>query len=318
MSDEVAAEKPTVLVIAGPTAAGKTECALALAEYLPIEVISGDSMLAYRGMDIGTAKPSPEERERVPHHLIDLIEPDEPFNVADYAPLAMAAVHDIHSRGRLPCIVGGSGLYIRSVTCCLDLPVASPDQSMRARLEEEARVLGRAHLHERLRSVDPAAAARIHENDLKRVVRALEVYEKTGRPMSDVYREAPEPTNELYCLVYVLSRDREGLYQRIERRCDAMVHRGLIGEVRALLGRGYGPGLQSMQAIGYKEVAAHILGEYDFAEMMAVFKRNSRRFAKRQLTWFSKEPGACWIDADAVEPVEALLTDIRRRTPAAV
>ncbi len=301
--------KPTLLVIVGPTATGKSQAAMELAEQVGGEIVSADSMQAYRGMDIGTAKPTPEERARVHHHLVDVVEPDEPFNVATFAELARAAIAEIAGRGALPIVVGGSGLYVRSITCRLDLPLVSPDDEVRARLEAEAVSEGRQALHDRLRSVDPAAAAQIHPNDLKRIVRALEVYEKSGRPISEVYREAPEPTDEYRCIVYGARRERDRLYQGIEARCDRMIRQGLVQEVEGLLSRGFGRDLQSMQAIGYKEVVAHLEGLYGFAEMMAVFRRNSRQFAKRQMTWFGREPNVCWVDVDEENLVERIRHD---------
>lgn len=298
--------KPTLLVIVGPTATGKSEAALALAERVGGELISADSMQAYRGMDIGTAKPTPEEQARVRHHLVDVVEPHEPFNVATFAGLARAAIAEIAGRGALPIVVGGSGLYVRAITCQLDLPLVSPDDEVRARLEAEAAAGGRQALHDRLRSVDPAAAAQIHPNDLKRIVRALEVYEKSGKPISEVYREAPEPTDEYRCIIYGTRRDRDRLYEGIEARCDRMIRQGLVQEVQGLLARGFGGHLQSMQAIGYKEVVAHLEGLYGFVEMMAVFKRNSRQFAKRQITWFGREPGVCWVDVDEEDLAERI------------
>jgi len=290
--------KPTVLVIVGPTAVGKTRVAMEVAEETNAEIISADSMQAYRGMDIGTAKPTREERERVRHHLVDIVDPDEPFNVADFAELAHKAIDEVVLRGALPVVVGGSGLYVRAITCKMDLPLVAPDDAIRERLEAEAAKMGRAALHERLEQIDPEAARRIHPNDLKRVVRALEVFEKSGKPISEVYRDGPEPTDRYKCVVYGATREREALYAAIEARCDRMVQQGLVQEVQRLLDKGYDAGLQSMQAIGYKEVAAHLTGRYDFPEMTRVLKMNSRRFAKRQFTWFSKEPAVRWTDVD--------------------
>ncbi len=304
--------RPLLVAIVGPTAAGKTDCALAVAEQLNAEIVSADSMQIYRGMDIGTAKPSAEQRARVPHHMIDIVNPDEPYNVAEYARDAHAAIAEILARGKLPLLVGGSGLYVRAVTCDMDLPVAPPNPKLRAELAELAQREGREAVHARLAAVDPASAQRIHPNDLKRVIRAIEVFHETGRPLSQQYRSKPPPSSRYDVLLFGLTCARSALYERIERRIDNMLARGLVDEVRGLLQRGYDPQLQSMQAIGYKEIAAYLLGEIPFAEAERLLRRNTRRFAKRQLTWFRADDRISWIDVDAAPAWKVILNSARR------
>lgn len=288
--------RPLVVFVVGPTGVGKSALGLALAEAFGGEILSSDSMQFYRGMDIGTAKPTPEERERVPHHMLDIIAPDDPYNVADYHRDASQALSEVLQRGALPFVVGGSGLYVRALASELDLPVASPDEELRATLKELARHSGADAVHARLAKLDPVSAERIHPRDVKKVIRAIEVCEKTGRPMSEAYASKPEPTDRYDCLMLGLTCERDALYLRIEERCDRMVNSGLLAEVKALLDAGYSRELQSMQAIGYKEFVGFLLKEIPFPEAVDTFKRNSRRYAKRQYTWFRAEERVQWID----------------------
>ncbi len=272
-------------VLAGPTASGKSATGLTLAEQIGAEILSLDSMAIYRGMDIGTAKPSIEDCKRVPHHLIDLVEPSENFSVAEYLTAAERACRDVVSRGRTPLFVGGTGLYLRSLLRgVFEGPPASP--AIRRRLEQVVETDGREALHARLASVDPATAARLHPNDVRRVIRALEVAELTGRPLSEQQEQPPLPEAERPPHVYWLDPPREWLYQRIEQRVDRMMDEGLLEETQALLSRSGGLGRTARQALGYRELIDHLSGRSSLDEAVALIKLRTRQFAKRQRTWF--------------------------------
>lgn len=286
-----------LVVIVGPTAVGKTDVSIEAAARLGGEIVSCDSMQVYRYMDIGTAKPGPSERARVPHHLIDVVDPDEAFNVARFQELAQAAIDDIAARGKIPFLVGGTGLYVRAVVDGFLFPWEGASPELRRKLEDEAAAQGVPALHARLAEVDPAAARRIHPNDARRIIRALEVYATTGRPISEMWRRAGEGKMRVDRLVMLgLVREREVLYERIERRCDAMVRQGLVEETRCLLERGYECALTARQALGYKEIVEHLRGRCSLEEAVEAIKRNTRRYAKRQLTWFRADPRIEWID----------------------
>lgn len=286
-----------LLAVVGPTAIGKSEVALALAELFDGEVVSADSMQVYRGMDIGTGKLPPEERRGIPHHLIDVVDPQETFNVAEYQRRALAAIADIRGRGRLPLLVGGTGLYFRAVVREFLFPGPGSDPDLRAKLAAEAESLGSPELHRRLKDVDPVAAERIHPNDRRRIIRALEVYTLTGRPISEYQKARLEPRFDLLCVG--LTASRESLYRRIEARVDKMVAMGLVDEVRQLVERGLESWLTAVQALGYKEFFPHLRGEEELATAVARLKQETRRYAKRQLTWFRREPDVQWLDRDA-------------------
>lgn len=285
-----------LLVILGPTATGKTDVGLLVAEVLGGEIVSADSMQVYRGMDIGTAKPGPEQLARVPHHLIGIIAPDEPFSVADYQARADASIADIRHRGRLPVVVGGSGLYLRALVDRMSFPIAPPDPCLRQRLAEEAREVGSAALHARLAEVDPESAARIHPRDLKRIIRAFEVYAQTGLPRSQAQAVDPGREVRYNARRFGLWLPRTELYRRIEERVERMLAAGLVEEVKRLLDQGYGEHLVSMQGLGYAQIAAYLRGECDLAEAVRRLKRDTRRFAKRQLTWFRRDQRIEWVD----------------------
>jgi tRNA dimethylallyltransferase len=292
-----AAKRPRVGFIVGPTGAGKTTIALAVAERIAAEIVNADSRQLYRAMDIGTAKPSPEELRRVPHHLIDIRDPDDPLDVAAFTELARAAIAEITGRGRPVIVVGGSGLYLRVLRAGI---FAGPpaDATIRARLSKAADDHGLRVLHTRLAAIDPAAAARISPNDRIRIVRALEVFELTGEPISALqarHHFGPQPYTSLTVGV---TRPRELLYAAIDRRFDDMIEAGLIDEVRRLMRAGYDAAALS-RTTGYREVAAYLRGELDRAAAVDRAKRESRRLAKRQLTWFRAEPDIIWIDAGA-------------------
>jgi tRNA dimethylallyltransferase len=302
-----------LLAIVGPTATGKSEVGVLLAESLGGEIVSADSMQVYRGMDVGTAKPTAEQRRRAAHHLIDIIAPDEPFSVADYQARADAALADIWARNRQPILVGGSGLYVRAVLEEMDFAQVPPDPELRNRLLEEARSKGTRALHEWLAEVDPAAAARIHPNDQKRIIRALEVAEGGGaaraRPET-VDRHRAERYNTRQ---FGLTLDREELYQRVDARVDRMMGEGLVEEVKGLLERGYGEDLVSMKGLGYAQIADHIRGKTTLDEAVRRLKRDTRRFAKRQLTWFRADPRVEWIDVQEAGGPSGAAEEIERR-----
>jgi tRNA dimethylallyltransferase len=284
-----------VVCLMGPTAAGKTDLAVALVERLPLEIVSVDSAMVYRGMDIGTAKPDAAILARAPHRLIDICDPADPYSAARFRADALREIADILARGRIPLLVGGTGLYFRALESGLsDLPAG--DRAVRARLATEAALLGWAHLHRRLAAVDPAAAARIHRNDPQRIQRALEVWEITGRPISSLQAAPGEPLP--YGLVKLVRApaDRDGLRERIARRFDLMLAAGLEAEVQRLLDRGdLAPDLPSLRSVGYRQMVGHLLGEYDRATMVARAVQATAQYAKRQLTWLRGEANATWL-----------------------
>ncbi|MGE5509152.1 MAG: tRNA (adenosine(37)-N6)-dimethylallyltransferase MiaA [Chitinophagales bacterium] len=290
----ILAAKGRLLAIVGPTGVGKSDVAIQVALAVGGEIVSADSMQVYRGLDIGTGKVLPEERQGVPHHLLDVVDPETPFSVARYEELALRAIGDIHSRGRLPILVGGTGLYYRAVVRPFLFPGAGPDPELRARLAAEAAERGTEALHQRLAEVDPPAAARIHPHDLRRIVRALEVYTQTGVPISAHQTAGEEPRFAL--LTVGLTAPREELYARIEARVDAMLATGLLDEVRRLVARGLEQWLTAVQALGYKEFLPYLRGEEPLAQAVERLKQETRRYAKRQLTWFRREPGVHWLE----------------------
>ena len=295
-----------LVVITGPTAVGKTDISIKVAEELCGEIVSCDSMQVYKYMDIGTAKPSLSERETVPHHLIDVVTPDEDFNVAIFQELAEAAISDITSRHRIPILVGGTGLYIKAIVDGFLFPWEGASPEVRESLEEEAKEKGPDALHARLEEVDPQAARKIHPNDKRRVIRALEVYVTTGRPISDMWREGRRRKRARFdrLVMIGLVRERASLYERIEHRCDKMIKMGLVEETRQLLEHGYSRTLTSGQALGYKETVRYLKGECSLEEAVELIKRDTRRYAKRQLIWFRADPRVEWLDVGALESKE--------------
>ena len=281
----------------GPTAVGKSKLAVELAKKLDGEIISADSMQVYIGMDIGTAKPSKEELEEVPHHLINVIAPDQPWSVSDFIVNSKRLIEEVAGRGRLPMVVGGTGLYLNALIEGYEFPEIKKDRNVRLKLEDEAKKQGSLYLYERLKKIDPETAAKLHYNDLKRVIRALEVYELTGQPMSkQVSKDLEE--RQFEPIVVGLDLERPKLYRRIEARVDDMLAKGLIDEVKSLIKEGYDPKLTSMQAIGYKEVAEHLHGKYTHDELVNILKQNTRNFAKRQMTWFKRFRDVHWFDVE--------------------
>jgi tRNA dimethylallyltransferase len=290
--------KPPLIVIVGPTAVGKTEISLQLAEQLDGEIVSADSRLFYRGMDIGTAKPPPAERARVPHHLIDVAEPDETWSLAVFQKAARQAIADIHQRGRLPFLVGGTGQYVRAVTHEWTLPAQGPHPRLRAALEALAQGRGRDWLHTRLSTFDPAAAERIDPRNLRRTIRALEVIFVTGKRFS-AQRGLGESPYRL--LTIGLIRPRPELYARLDARIEAMFVNGLLDEVQTLLGRGYSPDLPSMSAIGYRQCTDFLHGKMSREQTVNEIKRATRVFVRRQANWFKPDnPEIHWFDPGEV------------------
>lgn len=295
--------KPLVVLV-GPTAVGKSQVAIHLAKALETEVLTADSRQVYRGMDIGMDKPTLQERRGVPHRLIDLVDPDQPFNVGEYRRRALKEIERLYQEGRLPLIVGGTGLYIRALLRGLwDGPGA--DWTFRKDLEQVASRDGLSSLHRRLAQVDPVSAARLHENDVVKIIRALEVHHLLGQPMSEIHRRHAFGERPFRALLIGLMRDRKALYRRVDERVDVELAKGLVEETRRLLAQGYGRHLGSMKGLGYRQIAGHLAGEYDFEEAVRRLKRDTRHFAKRQLTWFRKEPEIEWLAVGESEPPDA-------------
>lgn len=293
--------KRPLVILTGPTAVGKTALSIALAKAVGGEIISADSMQVYRRMDIGSAKITPEEMAGVPHHLIDVLEPDQEFNVVVFQKLAKRAVADIYSRGHIPVVVGGTGFYIQALVYDIDFTENDEDTALRRSLEELARREGAEALYERLRAVDPESCESIHAHNIKRVIRAIEFYEKTGKKISDHNREQrcnDSPYNFAY---FVLNDDRERIYERINERVDLMMAQGLTEEVRALWESGCRKDMVSMQGLGYKELLSYLEGEISLEEAVYLIKRDTRHFAKRQLTWFRREKEVIWIEKNVFD-----------------
>ena len=303
--------KTRLLCLLGPTAVGKTEIAIQLAQRLDAEIVSVDSRQIYRQMDIGTAKPTFEEQEAARHHLINCVDISEPFSVADYQSLADEVICDIQNRGKQVLLVGGAGLYFRAIVDGLfEGPGADP--SLRNRLEQEAAQHGVDVLHERLRACDPESAERIHPNNVIRVIRALEVYELAGTPMSELQQQWHPEKQRYPFIAFCLTMPRALLYQRIEQRVDVMLANGLIAEVESLLAAGYARDTLALQSFGYRELIAYLDGECTYLEAVQQLKQNTRRFAKRQLTWFRKDTRVEWIDREStLDVVTYLLEKIR-------
>jgi tRNA dimethylallyltransferase len=291
-------EKKDLLVISGPTAVGKTDISIKLAIELDGEIISTDSMQIYKYMNIGSAKISRDEMRDVPHHLIDILEPDESFSVAQYKERALSIIDDIISRGKLPILAGGTGLYIDSVIYNLNFTEANKDEDYRNHLQELAKARGNEYIHNFLKEIDHCSYVKLHPNNLKRVIRALEVYKLTGRPFSE-YEDNTDKYNIPFNVHYfVLTMDRETLYERINKRVDIMLKKGLVNEVENLKNRGYTAHMQSMKGIGYKEILYYLNGDITLEKAIDMIKQGSRNYAKRQLTWFRKDPRVKWINKD--------------------
>ena len=304
---ENAGEKK-IIAVAGPTAAGKTEFAIRIAKATLGEVVSCDSMQLYKYMDIGSAKPTPSQLAEVPHHLVDMIDPRDEFSVAKYQKLAKEAIADIFSRGKTPVICGGTGLYLESLIYDLDFAAEPGDPENRERYYKIAEEQGPEALFALLEEKAPESAERIHPNNIKRVVRALEASD-SGSPIEDI-NTAPEKTKDYEVSLIGITRDREELYDRINRRVDILMEEGLFDEVKSLVGMGLTFDDISMKGIGYKELIGHLNNEYDLAEAVRLIKRNTRHFAKRQMTWFRRYEDMRWFNVSEYESEDACLKDI--------
>ena len=300
--DIVRRHRPLVVLL-GPTAVGKSRVAVQVAKHFNTEILTADSRQVYRGMDIGTDKPTAEDLQTVRHRLLDLVNPDDAFNTGWYRRAALDHIEQLYVADRLPLVVGGTGLYIRTLIRGL-CPAPQADPIVRADLKKLREQAGRTGLYAELMRVDPAAAARLHPNDELKVMRALEVYRLSGRLMSEMQAEHQFQEAPFSALVIGLYRAKEALYRRIDERIDWQLAHGMIEETRSLLDRGYGRELGSMKGLGYRHIAAYLANEYEHVEMVRQFKRDTRRFAKRQMTWFRKEPDVEWFFIDEDEPLE--------------
>ena len=311
-------EKRPLVILTGPTAVGKTALSIRLAKAIGGEIISADSMQVYRYMDIGSAKIKTEEMEGIRHHLIDVLNPEEEFNVVRFQTLAKQAMEEIHQRGKIPVVAGGTGFYIQALVNDIDFTKNDGDGSYREELSDFAKVHGADALHERLKEVDPKAAQEIHANNVKRVIRALEFYQQTGKRISEHNEEERKKTSPYQYTYFVLNDDRQKLYERIERRVDAMLEEGLVDEVRKLKEMGCTKEMVSMQGLGYKEILAYLNGECTLEEAVYILKRDTRHFAKRQLTWFKREKDVIWVSKpdfgyNETRILEYLLENLKKR-----
>ena len=311
--------KRPLIILTGPTAVGKTKASIGLAKALNGEIISADSMQVYKYMDIGSAKIRPEEMQGIRHYLIDELEPDEEFHVVKFQQMAKEAMEAIYAKGKIPIVVGGTGFYIQALLYDIDFTESNEDNSYRQELEQLADEQGAEFLHEMLRKVDPLSADTIHANNVKRVIRALEFYHQTGEKISE-HNEQERAKESPYDFCYfVLNDHREKLYERINLRVDQMLEEGLVDEVKALKDKGYTRDMVSMQGLGYKEILDYLNNECTLEEAIYILKRDTRHFAKRQLTWFRRERDVIWIekpsyDYDEDKILEAMLNSIRERT----
>lgn len=298
--------KRPLIIIGGPTACGKTGFSIKLAKEIGGEVISADSMQVYRYMDIGTAKVTPEEADGVPHYLIDEFDPDEEYNVMLFQQKAKGYMEEIWAKGKIPIVVGGTGFYINALLYDNEFTETDGDASFREACYKQAQEEGPEGLYEQLKEIDPVYAENVHANNVKRVTRALEYHHLTGQKFSEHNAEQKEKETPYHAAVIILTMDREKLYERIELRIDLMMEQGLLAEVKDLLDRGYTPDLVSMQGIGYKEFVPYFNGECTLEEAVTQLKTNTRRFAKRQLTWFRRQIDGLWVDMSESTGEEAM------------
>ena len=301
--------KQPLIVLTGPTAVGKTSLSISLAKAVNGEIISADSMQVYKKMDIGSAKIRSEEMQGIPHYLVDVLEPEEEFHIVKFQQMAKKAMEDIYSRGKIPILVGGTGFYIQAVTKDIDFTEAQQENDYRKELEALAEEKGGEHLHEMLRKVDPVSADAIHAHNVKRVIRALEFYNQNGSPISAHNEEQKQHESPYNLAYFVLNMPRELLYERIDLRVDQMMKEGLLEEVTRLKEDGCHRGMVSMQGLGYKEILAFLDGEYPLEEAVRVLKRDTRHFAKRQLTWFRREQEVIWVNKDQFSYQEDQILD---------
>ena len=310
--------KRPMIILAGPTAVGKTAASIRLAKAVGGEIISADSMQVYRHMDIGSAKIRPEEMEGVPHHLVDVLEPEEDFNVIRFQQMAKAAAEEIYARGRIPIAAGGTGFYIQALLYDIDFTENDGDSSFRRELEKTAEEKGGEYLHALLQEADPEAALQIHPHNIKRMIRALEFHHQTGGKISEHNEREREKESPYHYAYFVLTDERSRLYDRIDRRVDLMMEEGLLDEVRFLKERGVRRDSTAMQGLGYKELFACLDGEYPLEEAVRIIKRDTRHFAKRQLTWFKRERDVIWADKSVIGQdddavIEFMLKELKNR-----
>ncbi|ACD24643.1 tRNA (adenosine(37)-N6)-dimethylallyltransferase MiaA [Clostridium botulinum] len=298
--------KQKILVLGGPTAVGKTELSIKLAEKLNGEILSADSMQIYKKMDIGSAKVTKEEMRDINHHMIDIVSPEEEFSVADFKNIGEKAIKEIIAKEKLPMIVGGTGLYINSLTCNVTFTESEKDDEYRTYLESLAEANGNNYVHEMLREIDEISYRDIHPNNRKRVIRALEVYKISGKPFSSYNAGNDFYKTDYHVFYYVLTMDREKLYDRINKRVDIMIENGLIDECIELKKLGYTSSMQSMQGIGYKEILYYLDKKISLYEAVNLIKQGSRNYAKRQLTWFRRDPRCTFLDKDVLSDKEIL------------
>lgn len=301
-----------LIILTGPTAVGKTNISIRLAKQLDGEIVSADSMQIYKGMDVGSAKISKEEMQGIPHHMIDIVAPDESFSVSDFKERAEEAIEDIISRGKMPIVVGGTGLYINSLIYNYDFACTDKDLQYREHLQSLAELHGKEYVHSMLKEVDSASYERLYPNDLKRVIRALEVFKVTGKTLNEYNQENQAvlydiPYNVHY---FVINMNREELYRRIDQRVDIMLDYGLVDEVIKLKEKGYTSNMQSMKGIGYKEILDYLDGKMSYDEAVYLIKKGSRNYAKRQLTWFRKEERAFWLSKEDFEDENDIIDKI--------
>ncbi len=309
--------KKPLIILTGPTAVGKTSLSIALAKRLNGEIISADSMQVYRHMDVGSAKVTPKEAQGVPHHLIDVLDPREPFNVTTFQSMAKKAMEEIYGRGHLPILAGGTGFYIQALLYDIDFKENDDSPTIRRELERLGEERGSDYLHDMLRAIDPESADAIHANNRKRVIRAIEYYRMTGQPISEHNRQEREKTSPYRFYYYVLNCERDLLYERIDRRVDQMMDDGLVEEVKRLRDMGCRRGMVSMQGLGYKEILDYLDGIYSLEEAVRVIKRDTRHFAKRQITWFKRERDVRWLNLedfgyDRARVLEHILEEFER------
>lgn len=305
--------KRPLIILAGPTAVGKTAASIRLAKAIDAEIISADSMQVYRHMDIGSAKIRQEEMEGVPHYLIDVLEPEEEFNVVRFQQMAKAAAEELYAKGKIPLVAGGTGFYIQALLYDIDFTENDGDTSYRRSLEKTAEEKGGEYLHAMLREADPKAAEEIHPHNIKRMIRALEFHHQTGGKISE-HNEAEREKSSPYDFAYfVLTDERSRLYERIDRRVDKMMEEGLLEEVRYLKERGVKRESTAMQGLGYKELYAYLDGECTLEEAVRIIKRDTRHFAKRQLTWFKRERDVIWADKSVIGQSDDAVVDFMRK-----
>ena len=310
-------KKKPLVILTGPTAVGKTELSIKLAKAINGEIISADSIQVYKHFDIGSAKVTKEEMDGVKHYLIDVLEPDEEFNIYVFKKLALEAMEEIYAKGKVPIIAGGTGFYIQALLYDIEFLEEEGDKTYRHMLEKKAEDEGVTVIHNMLKEVDPEAAKEIHENNLKRVIRALEYYHETGMRISDHNKEQRQKESPYNFRYYVLNMDREKLYSRVNLRVDIMAENGLVDEVKKLKEMGYGKELNSMQGIGYKEIRDYVDGVYDYETAIETLKKNTRNFAKRQITWFKREKEVVWLNHeefnnDKDKILEYILADLHK------